>query len=332
MNRSDKDFAHMRREARASAPARWSRRELAQVTLLKDAHQETLAPLLRDCPVRLLTAGEVLLGAGDSCDALYLVLSGRLRMADPAAAIPDTLVRAGDSIGELFLFQRAVVAWTISAVEPTRLLVIDRDAAWNLVRASHEIARNWLSLLAERTRVSIIAGSEELKTSHAHTPTHDEPTGLHNRHWLESMLPRQVARSTAAKTPLGLLLVEIDGFAGYTARFGSAAADRACRVTADTLVNNLRPTDLIACYGTGQFAAVLPESGAADACVVGERVRQAVNRAAAVASGDGAVPSLTVAVGVAALQPSADASSLLAAAEGALQTAKASGGNRVGMA
>lgn len=332
MDQSKKTFEDMRREARTSASARWSRKELAQIALLKDAHQETIAPLLSDCPVRSLASGEVLLRAGEPCQALYMVLSGRLRMEGPSSTIPDMFVRAGDSIGELSLLKDAVVAPTISATEPTRLLIIDRNVAWALIRASHEIARNWLSLLAERTRVGgLIAGNEELKTSHGHHTSHDERTGLYNRHWLESMLPRQIARSTASQAPLGLLLVEIDGFADYVARSGPTAGDKVCYAVAQLLVNNFRPTDLVVFYGAGQFAVVLPDTNVANACVVGERVRHSVNRAGVIIPGESASLSLTVSVGATELQPSIDAPVFLAAAEAALQMAKTSGGNRVGM-
>lgn len=332
MDESKKTLEDIRREARASASVRWSRKELAQIALLKDAHQETIAPLLYDCPVRSLASGEVLLRAGEPCQALYMVLSGRLRMEGPSSTIPDMFVRAGDSIGELSLLKDALVVPTISATEPTRLLIIDRNVAWALIRASREIARNWLSLLAERTRVSgLIAGNEELKTSHGHLTSHDERTGLYNRHWLESMLPRQIARSTASQASLGLLLIEIDGFADYVARSGPVAEDKVCYAVAQLLVNNFRPTDLVVSYGAGQFAVVLPDTNVASACVVGERTRHAVSRAGVIMSGESDALSLTVSVGATELQPSTDASVFLAAAEAALQMAKTSGGNRVGM-
>lgn len=332
MDESKKTFEDTRREARASASARWSRKELAQIALFKDAHQETIAPLLRDCPVRSLANSEVLLRAGSACQALYTVLSGRLRMQASSSTSPDMFVRAGDSIGELFLLKDAVVASTIAATEPTRLLVIDRNTAWALIRASHEIARNWLSLLAERTRVKgVIAGNEELRTVHGHHTAHDERTGLHNRHWLESILPRQIARSNTNHAALGLLLVEIDGLADDIARSAPGAGDQACYAVAQLLVHNFRPTDMVVYYGVAQFAVVLPDTNATSACVVAERVRQAVNRAGMSRPSDSTSRPLTVSVGVTELQPGTDASAFLAAAEAALQMAKTSGGDRVGM-
>jgi diguanylate cyclase (GGDEF)-like protein len=332
MDQLKKTFAELRRKARELGSTRWSRKELAQVALLKGAHQETIVPLLRDCPVKSLGSGEVLLFAGDPCRAIYMVLSGRLRIEEPSAKAAATPIRAGDCIGELALLEKTVVAATISALEPTRLLVIDRNTAWTLIRTSHEIARNWLLLFAERSRVSgVIAGSAELKTSHGHHPTHDECTGLYNRNWLDAMLPRQIARSTASGAPLGLILTEIDGFTDYVARFGPGAGDQACRAVAEILGINFRPTDLITCYGTAQFAVVLPDTDTAGACLAGERLRQAINAAKAHGLDENGSSALTLSIGATQFKPSTNASTLLAAAQAALQLAKSSGGNRVGM-
>jgi diguanylate cyclase (GGDEF)-like protein len=330
---SDNKSADIGRKAPAPTPARWSRKELAQVALLKGAHQESIVPLLRDCPVQSLANGEVLFQPGEPCQALYLVLSGRLRIKRKSSPATETFVRAGDSVGELSLLEDAIVMPTISAAEPTRLLVIHRKVAWALIRSSHEIARNWLALFAERSRLCVIDGDEELKTSHPRGPTgtNDERTGLHNHDWLNAMLPRQISRSTASNAPLGLLLVEIDRFADYAGRWGQAAEDQARRTVAQTLVDNVRPTDLVACYSTAQFVVVLPDSNATNACLIAERVRRAVNRAALELPDKGGLAFLTVSVGVTELQPSADAPAFLAAAETALTMAKTSGGNRVGM-
>lgn len=326
MNDSEKTFSFLRRKAREYAATTWSRKELAQVVLLKGAHQETIAPLLRDCPVKLLKSGEVLIPAGELCETLYVVLSGRLQMQDGSS------VRVGDCFGELFLLRRALVSSTVAAAEPTRVLMVNRNTAWVLIRASHEIARNWLSLFADRSDATVtIGGNMEVKTSHGHLETHDERTGLHNRTWLESILPRQMARSVSNGTPLTLLLAEIDDFADYLVQFGTDAGNRLCRVMADALLKNIRPTDLSASYGRAQFAIVLPEADVVDACRVAEHVRQAMSRAASAVSTERDVSLLTVSVGVTQLQPPADAIVFLAAAEAALQMAKTSGGNRVGM-
>jgi diguanylate cyclase (GGDEF)-like protein len=314
------------------ATARHSRRDLAQVGLLKGAHQERIMPLLRHCPVLLLASGEILLRNGETCEAIYLVLSGRLRLQDPSAKAADVLVDAGDSIGELVLLQKAVMTGTVSAVEPSRVVVVDRKTAWKLVGVSHEISQNWLALLSARTRAEGTMGvSAALLTTHGGHPTLDEVSGLYNRQWLESMLPRQMTRSASSNEALALLLIEIDGFDDYAKRFGPAAGDHACKAVAQTVADNLRPTDLVVAYGRAQFGVVLVATDGASACQVGERLRHAVSSDPTVSSAERDSPALTISVGATEFRAATDLSAFLEAAETALKMAKVSGGNRVGM-
>ena len=332
MDESKQTFADLRRKAREIAPTRWSRKELAKIRLFEGAHQQSIAPLLRDSPVRVLASGEVLLRADEPCEAVFIVLSGRLREEGPSSANPNTLLNAGDSIGELILREKVVFASTISAMEPTRLLVIDRNTGWGLIRKSQEIADNWLSLFGGSRHISgVRAGSEASKTSDVDDVTQDEYLGLHKRGWLESMLPRQIARSDAANESLSLLLVEIDGFADYVARSGKTAGDRAYRKVAQVIVLSIRPSDAIVCYGAGQLAVVLLASNSTNACLVGERMRKAVSQSGALPADQSALHSLTLSIGATEFQLSTDVSAFLAAAEAALDMARASGGDRVAM-
>jgi CRP-like cAMP-binding protein len=100
-----------------------------------------------------MATGDILVRAGETCTALYIDLGGSLRAKDPSSTVPDTLIETGEGIGELFLFEDAAVARTVSATAPTRILVIDASTAWGLVNSSHAVARNLLKLLVERTRL-----------------------------------------------------------------------------------------------------------------------------------------------------------------------------------
>ena len=307
-----------------------SEQDLAQFHLFKEVAMSAVVPLLREAPVRTLEAGQVLLRAGDPCAALYLVLAGALRLRGPSSGVPDAVAKVGDSVGELFLVPDARAPWTVSALESARLLCVDRQTANRLIDVSHAFARNFVSLLTQRLRIgNDIAGSDALKTAYQRHATLDEITGLHNKNWLDTMLPRQLLRSSMAKTPLGLLLVEIDGFADYRAQFGAVAADHARCAVAQTLIHSVRPTDLIACHGPAQFAIVLPDADLPGACTVGERVCAAVNEAVILMSDESILPSITVSVGAAEFEASMDAAVLLRAAENLVQAAKRTGGNRV---
>jgi diguanylate cyclase (GGDEF)-like protein len=329
MDKIKKTIAELRQKARETAPTRWSRRELAQMSLLKGAHQETIAPILRDCPVRVLANGDDLLRAGEACNAVYMVLSGRLAITDPGVLTPRAYIKPGDSIGEMILRERIVAASAIRAVEPSRVLVVHRDVAWELVRKSHEASQNWLAVLAGRSPPSVDIGGGSDSTAPRAPVLHDELTGLYNRRWLEGVLPRQIARSSTGIESLALLLIEIDGFTDYTGRFGHNTADLAYQAVAQTVVLSVRPTDFVVSYGPGQFAAVLPRSDAVGACLVGERIRGAISKAGTLAPEDNLLHSLTISVGAIEMKPYADAAALLAAAEAALTLARRAGGDRV---
>ncbi|MBI3898749.1 MAG: diguanylate cyclase [Gammaproteobacteria bacterium] len=305
---------------------RATREELVQLRLLEGVELSGVEGLLRRCAVRTLVVGEVLVRAGETCPALYFVLSGRLRARDPSSILPDTFIEVGDGFGELSLFQWAPSTVTVMALEAARVLVVDAQTAGTLVATSHPLARNLLNVLAERLRASAgtVGNTGQLAAAYKRHATLDEATGLHNRRWLENVLPRQIMRSSMAGKSLALLLVDIDDFGQYNADFGYDAGDHALYAVAQTLLNSVRPTDLAARYGAGQFAIVLPEADIAGAGVVAERVRHAVGEAVVLMSDESILPPVSVSIGIAELAPFSDAPTLLAAAQQALREASKS--------
>src|SRR5690606_11885305 len=122
----------------------------------------------------------------------------------------------------------------------------------------HHIARNWLALLASRTRANVVIdGAGEFQTTHGGHPVFDEVTGLHHRRWREAMLPRQMNRSATARSPLALLLIEIDRLDDVVKLAGPGGGERLRRIAAHAIVEAVRPTDLVVTYGPAQFAVVL---------------------------------------------------------------------------
>lgn len=152
----------------------------------------------------------------------------------------------------------------------------------------------------------------------------DSLTGLCNRRTLGERLAAETERARRYKSPLSLLLMDVDEFKQYNDAFGHPAGDHVLRTVGQMLTAQARLTDLAARYGGEEFAVVLPETDAAGALVVAERIRRAMEHQM------WPLRAVTISVGICTLDadmPSADA--LLAAADSALYRSKAGGRNRV---
>jgi len=84
-----------------------------------------------------LSSGESLFRQGDSGDALYVVLTGRLRVVvEPIAGAPHTVaeIGRGESVGEMALLTGDPRSATVSAVRDSRLVRLSRAAFERIVQ------------------------------------------------------------------------------------------------------------------------------------------------------------------------------------------------------
>lgn len=305
---------------------RVNRSMLGRLKLFEQADIESIEGLMADCAVRELGAGQVLVAAGERAHAMYLVLTGRLRIK--ASTSDDMVIETGGHFGELALLEQKPVAGTVVADTLTQVIALDDARIWALVRASHAFASNLLGAVGARLRGAPVNAARAVP-GYRRNATLDVLTGLYNRRGLEDMLRRQIMRSSMNQQPLAVLLVDLDHFRRFNEEFGYAAGDQALHAIGQTLVSNVRPTDLVARYAGQQFAVVLPESDLAGARVVAERIRHAVSEAVVMMADDSILPPLTVSIGMAALQQFATADELLAQARTALESAHADGHNTI---
>ena len=153
-----------------------------------------------------------------------------------------------------------------------------------------------LVLARVKTQLRIKRMADELRW----IATVDVLTGLANRRSFDESLEREWYRGRRSADPLALLMIDVDHFKRFNARYGRAAGDACLRFVAQALVGiGLRTADLVARYGGGEFAVLLPQTSRSGAEQVARSVLDAV--AALGLAHDASLTSLqvTVSVGVA---------------------------------
>jgi two-component system cell cycle response regulator len=162
-------------------------------------------------------------------------------------------------------------------------------------------------------------------------------TGWHNRRYLQVRLKEELARAQRKGASIACLMIDIDTFKSVNDGYGHLAGDNALKEVALRVDTQIRSMDTAARFGGDELAILMPEASAAEARLLGERIREMI-AAEPFALTAQIQRTLTVSVGVAAVTPGrhevdlkALADRLLADADAALYRAKALGRNRVQM-
>ena len=155
----------------------------------------------------------------------------------------------------------------------------------------------------------------------------DPLTGIPNRLAYDRRLEEELARFKRYGAPFALLVWDVDRFKSINDTYGHAAGDKVLTVIARLLRGRVRETDLTARYGGEEFVILMPETDAAHAEPVADKLRQAI--AATEFHFRGKRVPITASCGLTESRPGDDAQSLFQRADTALYRAKENGRNRV---
>lgn len=165
----------------------------------------------------------------------------------------------------------------------------------------------------------------------------DALTGLHNRRYLDRRLEEEVTRALRYQHPLSCLFIDADHFKRINDTHGHGAGDSVLREIALRVKECLRASDIATRFGGEEFALLLPQTDASEACTLAERIRHRIQDKPIAIHGGGTV-SVTVSIGVAPMRFEQNANTesvsktLLDEADRSLYIAKSSGRNRVQLA
>jgi len=306
--------------------------QLLRLSLFKDELPGAIEWLVDIAEEQVLDTGEVLIQPDTINRKFYILIEGSLRIELEERERPViTHIGAGECVGELSVLDGQPTTAYVVADRPSRLVVIEREALWQLIFTSHAVARNLLVLLSARVRRNneVLSESLALQRIYELNSRTDALTGLYNRHWMEQMLPRLIERAHVGGEPLGLVMLDADHFKDYNDKYGHLAGDEALRVMATTVMTHIRPSDSAIRYGGEEVVVILPDVDRKALLDAGERIREAISRAV-IKDIDGALlPPLTVSAGLTILVHSEDENAVVDAADKALYRAKEAGRNCV---
>ena len=128
------------------------------------------------------------------------------------------------------------------------------------IRAAIEaLAGEVLGLREDRARL------RKALDSAAHLADRDTLCPIFNRRAFEREVTREISLADRYGTPLCLIFIDLDRFKQINDRFGHATGDKVIQHVAQTLVENVRQSDIVGRLGGDEFGIVLTHAELEDA-------------------------------------------------------------------
>ena len=128
---------------------------LARTDFFAGADRDTLQRIVAAANERKLIRGDVLFNEGDDPDALYVVLRGRIAIANQSFDKRESvyaLMEAGDLFGELGMLDGLPRSTMARALEPSGVLSIPYPPVLDLLRTTPDLLWGVTRMLATRLR------------------------------------------------------------------------------------------------------------------------------------------------------------------------------------
>ena len=106
----------------------------------------------------------------------------------------------------------------------------------------------------------------------------DGLTGLYNHRHFHRLLEQEIVRCSRYNTVFSLIMLDIDLFKVYNDTFGHLAGDGILREVGESIRMSIRNVDIAFRYGGEEFAIILPETPLENAYIVGERIRERIEK------------------------------------------------------
>jgi diguanylate cyclase (GGDEF)-like protein len=224
----------------------------------------------------------------------------------------------------------AVLALLVAA---RGILVLVTPDGWRWL--SHDLLRQlstmafYLLMLANGFGCLLLA-RERLQSDVARLETLDLVTEAPNRRGFFNALAPWMALARRPGSPTALVVLDLDSFKRVNDGYGHPVGDVVLRHVADLCKGQLRDSDLLGRLVGGEFALLLPRTGADEAMLVAERLRAAIESTPV--KTERAMISMTASFGVTTIRPDDSNVTLFGRAGAAMREAKTAGRNEIRLA
>ena len=207
-----------------------------------------------------------------------------------------------------------------------------------IARAAEELVKLTMETSVDQLRILEQKRQAEQETQHwrqqadrlRYESQRDPLTDAFNRGCLEEELSLRFRRARRRGTVLGLVFLDLDDFKGINDRFGHLFGDRVLRETADKLFAAVRHGDIVARYGGDEFCVLVENTSPNGLRAMADRLWQDLNQRSLREAGQ--TIAVRASLGVVLCLPRTSklsATELLAAADQAMYSAKATGKNQI---
>lgn len=181
---------------------------------------------------------------------------------------------------------------------------------------------------------ALLSFTEEAQSRLQKESNTDQLTGLANRRSMDTILKKEWARADRYQRPLALVMLDVDFFKNYNDHYGHQAGDDCLKKVAQVLLQSgQRAGDMAVRYGGEEFLLILPDTDAATARRLAEKICASITELA-ISHQYSLLGILTLSAGIAEVSNNnyRDIGELLRAADSALYQAKENGRNQAQMA
>jgi diguanylate cyclase (GGDEF)-like protein len=161
--------------------------------------------------------------------------------------------------------------------------------------------------------------------------TRDALTGTYNRRFLTERMLGDLSFSRRHRDPYTILMFDLDHFKAVNDVHGHPSGDQVLISVSEIVAKMIRSEDILCRYGGEEFVVLAPKIDLEGAKILGERIREGVEKEPVPAIGSDEIIQITVSIGIATVEPEVtmECEEILSVADNNLYRAKTGGRNRV---